>query len=84
MGKVDMASRIDRYSHFLHLFCSAKILYVSGRLFPVDSYFTQEPQADYLDASLVTIFQIHVKNPKGDILMFLPGKEIFDGRKMGP
>ena len=54
--------------------CSAKILYVSGRLHPVDTYFTNEPQADYLDAVLVSIFQIHTKNPHGDILVFLPGK----------
>lgn len=54
---------------------SAQILYVSGRLHPVDTYFTQEPQADYLDAALVTIFQTHVRNPEGDILVFLPGQE---------
>ncbi|ORZ08978.1 P-loop containing nucleoside triphosphate hydrolase protein [Absidia repens] len=74
---VVMSATLDA-EKFSEFFDGAKILYVSGRLFPVDSYFTQEPQADYLDASLVTIFQIHVKNPKGDILMFLPGQDAIE------
>jgi HrpA-like RNA helicase len=52
----------------------AQIMYVSGRLFPVKVYNTIEPQSDYLDAALVTIFQIHMRRPKGDILVFLTGK----------
>lgn len=31
---------------------------------------------DYLDAALVTIFQIHVEMPMGDILTFLTGNGI--------
>lgn len=50
-------------------------MYVSGRLFPVKVYNTIEPQSDYLDAALVTIFQIHMRRPKGDILVFLTGME---------
>lgn len=50
-------------------------MYVSGRLFPVKVYNTIEPQSDYLDAALVTIFQIHMRRPKGDILVFLTGSE---------
>ena len=32
-----------------------------------------EPQPDYLDAALVTTFQIHIEEGPGDILVFLPG-----------
>ncbi|RUS32656.1 P-loop containing nucleoside triphosphate hydrolase protein [Jimgerdemannia flammicorona] len=56
-------------------FSDAKILYVSGRLHPVRIYNTIEPQSDYIDAALVTIFQIHLEQPMGDILVFLTGQE---------
>ncbi|CAO3623245.1 unnamed protein product [Cunninghamella echinulata] len=74
---VVMSATLDA-EKFSEFFDRAKILYVSGRLYPVDTYFTYEPQPDYLDASLVSIFQIHMKNPKGDILMFLPGQEAIE------
>ncbi|KAF7724585.1 putative ATP-dependent RNA helicase dhr2 [Apophysomyces ossiformis] len=74
---VIMSATLDA-EKFSEFFDGAKILYVSGRLFPVDTYFTQEPQADFLDATLVSIFQIHVNNPVGDILVFLPGQDAID------
>lgn len=36
---------------------------------------TIEPQPDYLDSTLVTIFQIHSQYSQGDILAFLTGQE---------
>lgn len=74
---VVMSATLDA-EKFSEFFNNAKILYVSGRLYPVDTMFTVEPQADYLDASLVSIFQIHVNNPKGDILVFLPGQDAIE------
>ncbi|KAI8391721.1 P-loop containing nucleoside triphosphate hydrolase protein, partial [Radiomyces spectabilis] len=74
---VVMSATLDA-EKFSEFFNGAKILYVSGRLFPVDTYFTIDAQSDYLDASLVTIFQIHMRNPKGDILVFLPGQEAIE------
>lgn len=74
---VVMSATLDA-EKFSEFFNGAKILYVSGRLYPVDTMFTFEPQSDYLDASLVSIFQIHVNNPKGDILVFLPGQEAIE------
>ncbi|KAG2218383.1 hypothetical protein INT45_013334 [Circinella minor] len=74
---VVMSATLDA-EKFSEFFDGAKILYVSGRLHPVDTYFTNEPQADYLDATLVSIFQIHTKNPHGDILVFLPGQEAIE------
>ena len=44
---------------------------VPGRRFPVDIYYTKAPEADYLDAAVVSVLQIHLTQPKGDILVFL-------------
>ena len=48
---------------------------ISGRRFPVDIYYTKAPEADYVDACVVTILQIHVTQPLGDVLVFLTGQE---------
>ena len=37
--------------------------------------FPQAPEADYLEAAVVTVLQIHVTQPSGDILVFLTGQE---------
>ncbi|KAK0485634.1 ATP-dependent RNA helicase Prh1 [Armillaria novae-zelandiae] len=52
-----------------------KILYVKGRQHPVKVYHAATDQMDYLDAALRTFFQIHMDQPPGDVLMFLPGQE---------
>lgn len=46
-----------------------------GRRYPVDIYYTKAPEADYIDACVVTILQIHVTQPLGDVLVFLTGQE---------
>ena len=33
----------------------------------------QAPEADYIDACVVTVLQIHVTQPLGDVLVFLTG-----------
>jgi HrpA-like RNA helicase len=38
---------------------------VSYRRFPVDIYYTKQPEADYLDAAVVTVLQIHLTQPPG-------------------
>ena len=61
---------------FYFLFLNrAKILYVEGRQYPVDIYYTIEPEQDYLDAVLITVLQIHLTEKEGDILVFLTGQE---------
>lgn len=35
----------------------------------------QAPEADYLDAAVVTVLQIHVTQPAGDVLVFFSGQE---------
>lgn len=39
------------------------------------SEFYQAPEADYVEAAVVSILQIHVTQPPGDILVFLTGQE---------
>jgi hypothetical protein len=40
--------------------------------------YSKEPEQDYLDAALITVMQIHLSQPPGDILLFLTGKEEID------
>ncbi|KAK8558285.1 hypothetical protein V6N13_038758 [Hibiscus sabdariffa] len=48
---------------------------IPGILHPVEIHYTKAPEADYLDAAFVTVLQIHVTQPPGDILVFLTGQE---------
>jgi len=60
---------------FSEFFQNAPIFNIPGRRFPVDIYYTKAPEADYLEAAVITILQIHVTQGKGDILVFLTGQE---------
>ena len=60
---------------FSEYFDSAPIFQIPGRRFAVDIYYTKAPEADYLEAAVVTALQIHVTQPQGDILVFLTGQE---------
>ncbi|KAJ0705088.1 putative RNA helicase [Helianthus annuus] len=60
---------------FSEYFGGAKAGHVMGRQFPVDILYTAQPETDCLDAALVTIFQMHMEEGPGDILLFLSGQE---------
>lgn len=60
---------------FSDYFDSAPIFKIPGRRYPVEIHFTKAPEADYIDAAIVTVLQIHVLQPPGDILVFLTGQE---------
>jgi pre-mRNA-splicing factor ATP-dependent RNA helicase DHX16 len=61
---------------FSKYFDDASIFMIPGRMFPVNLFYTKSPEADYVDAAVVTILQIHVSQPlNGDILVFLTGQE---------
>ncbi len=70
---------------------------IHGRQYPVDVYYTLEPEADYLDAAFLTclqvinfikifftylFFKIHEDEDEGGILVFLPGQEDIDSLKV--
>ncbi|XP_049934854.1 pre-mRNA-splicing factor ATP-dependent RNA helicase DEAH1-like isoform X2 [Nymphaea colorata] len=60
---------------FSDYFDSSPIFKIPGRRFPVEIHYTKAPEADYLDAAIVTVLQIHVTQPAGDVLVFLTGQE---------
>ncbi|MCD7457010.1 Pre-mRNA-splicing factor ATP-dependent RNA helicase DEAH1 [Datura stramonium] len=62
---------------FSDYFDCAPIFKIPGRRFPVEIHYTKAPEADYMDAAVVTALQIHVTQPPGDgdILIFLTGQE---------
>ncbi|XP_046841771.1 ATP-dependent RNA helicase DHX8-like [Xenia sp. Carnegie-2017] len=63
---------------FSTYFFEAPIFTIPGRTFPVEILYTKEAETDYLDAALVTVMQIHLTEPPGDILVFLTGQEEID------
>ena len=63
---------------FSKYFFDCPIFTIPGRTFPVTVLYTKEPESDYLDAALVTVMQIHLSEPAGDILVFLTGQEEID------
>ncbi|XP_043680354.1 pre-mRNA-splicing factor ATP-dependent RNA helicase DHX16 isoform X2 [Vespula pensylvanica] len=60
---------------FSEFFDDAPIFRIPGRRFPVDIYYTKAPEADYIDACVVSILQIHATQPPGDVLVFLTGQD---------
>ncbi|KAI9782869.1 MAG: DEAH-box ATP-dependent RNA helicase prp22 [Peltula sp. TS41687] len=65
----------DKFSEY---FNRCPILTIPGRTYPVEIMYSREPESDYLDAALVTVMQIHLTEPPGDILLFLTGQEEID------
>ncbi|MCJ1435586.1 DEAH-box ATP-dependent RNA helicase prp22 [Xylographa pallens] len=63
---------------FSEYFNKCPIVTIPGRTFPVEIMYSREPESDYLDAALVTVLEIHLKEPAGDILLFLTGQEEID------
>ncbi|KAJ1307538.1 hypothetical protein OPQ81_001635 [Rhizoctonia solani] len=62
----------ERFSRF---FNGARIIYVKGRQHPVKLMYLKDNTIDYLESALKTVFQIHINQPPGDILVFLAGQE---------
>lgn len=40
--------------------------------------YAKAPESDYMDAALITVMQIHLTEPEGDVLLFLTGQEEID------
>eukprot|EP00747_Dinoflagellata_sp_TGD_P208420 gnl/TRDRNA2_/TRDRNA2_81907_c0_seq1.p1 gnl/TRDRNA2_/TRDRNA2_81907_c0~~gnl/TRDRNA2_/TRDRNA2_81907_c0_seq1.p1 ORF type:complete len:682 (+),score=117.63 gnl/TRDRNA2_/TRDRNA2_81907_c0_seq1:307-2046(+) len=53
----------------------APLLEISGRMFPVETFFTLRPEKDYVEAAIEVCAQIHALEPPGDVLLFLTGEE---------
>ncbi|NXB58142.1 DHX16 helicase, partial [Struthidea cinerea] len=85
--KVLVASATLDTERFSAFFDHAPVFRIPGRRFPVDIYYTKAPEADYLEACVVSVLQIHVTQPPGDILVFLTGQVsvpwVSPGRPLG-
>ncbi|XP_019130758.2 pre-mRNA-splicing factor ATP-dependent RNA helicase DHX16 [Larimichthys crocea] len=73
--KVLVASATLDTERFSCFFDEAPVFRIPGRRFPVDIFYTKAPEADYLEACVVSVLQIHVTQSPGDILVFLTGQE---------
>lgn len=76
--KVIVTSATLNADKFSAYFNDSPIFTIPGRTFPVEILYSCEPESDYLDAALVTVMQIHLTEPAGDILLFLTGQEEID------
>ncbi|PKC08384.1 P-loop containing nucleoside triphosphate hydrolase protein [Rhizophagus irregularis] len=73
-----MSATLDA-EKFQKYFNDAPVLTVPGRTFPVEIFYTPEPERDYLEAAIRTVMQIHACEDPGDILLFLTGEEEIEG-----
>jgi len=73
--KVVVMSATLEAEKFQGYFLEAPLMRVPGRLHPVEIFYTQNPERDYLEAAIRTAVQIHACEPPGDILIFLTGEE---------
>ncbi|KAG1093136.1 hypothetical protein G6F42_019026 [Rhizopus arrhizus] len=58
-----MSATLDA-GKFQKYFDDAPLLTVPGRTFPVEIFYTPEPERDYLEAAIRTCLQIHVSEPE--------------------
>ena len=58
--KVIISSATMDAEKFGEYFNDAPIIKIPGRRFPVDIYYTKAPEADYIQAAVITALQIHV------------------------
>lgn len=71
---VVMSATLDaeRFSQF---FDNADILFVEGKMYPVQRYYLNEPVDDIVDSTIQAVCQANQSEPTGDILAFLPGQD---------
>uniref|UniRef100_A0A7S1RRR5 RNA helicase n=1 Tax=Alexandrium catenella TaxID=2925 RepID=A0A7S1RRR5_ALECA len=63
---------------FSSYFFNSHIFTIPGRTFPVEILYSKDPEQDYVEAALMTVLQIHLTEPSGDVLVFLTGQEEID------
>lgn len=71
---VVMSATLDA-EKFQSYFHGAPLLKVPGRTFPVEVFYTAEPERNYVEAAVRTAIQIHKCEGPGDILVFLTGEQ---------
>lgn len=51
------------------------IISIQGRTYPIDILYLESPAENYVERAVATVLEIHTKEPKGDILVFLTGRD---------
>lgn len=69
-----MSATIDA-EKFQKFFDNAPLLSVPGRMYPVDIFYSNRPEENYIDATLRTALEVCEMEPPGDVLIFLTGEE---------
>lgn len=69
-----MSATLDA-GKFQEYYTTAPLMKIPGRLHPVQIYYTQSPEKDYVQTAIKTVCEIHMCEKPGDILLFLTGEE---------
>ncbi|KAF6166890.1 hypothetical protein GIB67_020324 [Kingdonia uniflora] len=56
-------------------FSNCPVLTVPGKLFPVEILYSSERPTSYLESALKASLDIHIREPAGDILIFMTGQD---------
>ena len=72
-----MSATLDalKFQKYFTIDDPAPLFKVPGRTHPVEIFYTQEPEPDYVEAAIHTVLMIHRAEEPGDILLFLTGEE---------
>jgi pre-mRNA-splicing factor ATP-dependent RNA helicase DHX15/PRP43 len=72
-----MSATLDalKFQKYFTIEDPAPLFKVPGRMHPVEIFYTQEPEPDYVEAAICTVLMIHHVEEPGNILLFLTGEE---------
>lgn len=56
-------------------FSNCPVLNVPGKLYPVEILYSSEHPRSYLESSLKAALDIHIREPEGDVLIFMTGQD---------
>ncbi|XP_047091854.1 probable pre-mRNA-splicing factor ATP-dependent RNA helicase DEAH4 [Lolium rigidum] len=61
-----------------NFFSGCPVLNIPGTIFPVEKFYSTDRPTNYVESSLRTAIDIHVKEAPGDVLIFMTGKDDID------
>ena len=73
--KLIVTSATMNAKKFSEFFGSAPVFDIPGRTFPVEYKFSKTMHEDYVDAAVKQAIEVHLRFPRGDILVFMTGQE---------
>ena len=73
--KVIVTSATMNSEKFSRFFNAAPVFEIPGRTFAVQKTFSEKAVEDYVDGAVKKVIEIHIKEPPGDILVFMTGQE---------